>query len=260
MPDDFLTREWAVSSSQVLEDMGAYLQPFCTPVVKAFQTHGELIGSGAYVEVRDQTFVLTNEHVATKFDGPERPAHQFFKQKQPRLITGRFEQNPPPVDAALMPVNNAAWQTRGQAKSFVIDQICNRHAPFTGEMLVILGFSQERSKQFFSTLSTPGLCYICCEMKPIDNYDTQFVFDVDFRPDFCENMSSSHPLPKAHGLSGSVVWNTGFIQSRTNGVKWTPDLAMVTGQVCRWVEDQGRVVATRSEHIKPWLTNIRPHL
>lgn len=234
-----------------------YIKPFCTPVAKAIEDYGELVGSGTYTRVQNRTFILTNQHVANSYRINGQPAHRLLGKNKPHLITGHYGQLNSPIDIALMPVSREAWSSNHSSKFLTLDMMCEKHSPTRGEMLVFLGFTGQRSKFLYGTLATPATGNLRCDVTSLGP-DTKYLFDLDYHPERTERVVGNRPLPVPNGLSGSAVWNTGFIESRIAGTQWAPNLAMVTGVVCLWSEAHGCLRATRCEHIKPWLTITQP--
>jgi hypothetical protein len=60
-------------------------------------------------------------------------------------------------------------------------------------------------------------------------------------------------LPLPPGLSGSTVWNTGFVAARIAGVPWTSALAKVTGVIWGWSSAHACLIATRAEFVRSFL-------
>jgi hypothetical protein len=60
-------------------------------------------------------------------------------------------------------------------------------------------------------------------------------------------------LPHASGMSGSLLWNTKYVESMRDGVEWSPSLARVCGVLRGVVTNPNLVIATRIEAIRPVL-------
>jgi hypothetical protein len=60
-------------------------------------------------------------------------------------------------------------------------------------------------------------------------------------------------LSDPHGLSGALVWNTRRIECLAQNKEWTPDLAQVTGLLCRWDSPTSTVMAVRIEVVLDFL-------
>jgi hypothetical protein len=89
-----------------------------------------------------------------------------------------------------------------------------------------------------------------------DRFNARFHFAIDYKPDLATNVVGSHSLPCPPGMSGSAVWNTGFVESRMAGESWTPESARITGIVWAWPSSSGCIVATRSEYVRSFLLSV----
>ena len=60
-------------------------------------------------------------------------------------------------------------------------------------------------------------------------------------------------LSDPHGLSGSLVWNTRRVECHVQNMEWSPDLAQLTGLLCRWDSPTSTVMAVRIETVLDFL-------
>lgn len=58
-------------------------------------------------------------------------------------------------------------------------------------------------------------------------------------------------------MSGSLVWNTRYLETRESGRNWSPDDAVVTGLLRRWDEKTKTLLVYRVEHVRTWLDTQR---
>ena len=54
----------------------------------------------------------------------------------------------------------------------------------------------------------------------------------------------------ARGLSGSLVWNTRYLEVMKAGGQWTPTDAVVSGMAQRWDDEAETLLIYRVEHIR----------
>jgi hypothetical protein len=66
--------------------------------------------------------------------------------------------------------------------------------------------------------------------------------------------SATHEDP--HGFSGSLVWNTQYVEKSATGAEWSPDDAVITGLLQWHIPERKTVVALRVEHIRTWLSPV----
>jgi hypothetical protein len=136
-----------------------------------------------------------------------------------------------PWDLALLPVNMDAWSDPLNAsKAIEIDQIAIAHAPGQTELLTFNGFSGSNVKFYWNTLFAKGTCYTAreTELPQDDRFSTRYHFGLDYRPDLASIINGNEGFPLPPGLSGSTVWNTGFVEAKMRGVTWTPEFTKVT--------------------------------
>lgn len=55
------------------------------------------------------------------------------------------------------------------------------------------------------------------------------------------------------GFSGSLVWNTRYLEVTASGNQWTPHDSVITGILRRWDTATKTLLALRVEHLRPFL-------
>jgi hypothetical protein len=139
------------------------------------------------------------------------------------------------------------------------------HSGVTGELFFFKGYAAEGSSFHYGHLVTKATSYACQEI-PLppddDRFHNRFHFALDYRPDLATSLGDNNPgLPDPHGFSGSLVWNTRFVELGCNIDTWTPDDAVVTGlvlglaNVCRMPGGNTRRVCT--QHILAGSSSVR---
>ena len=64
-PEPMPRTEWEAHVARVTTEMREYTKKFVTPISRATDDkHGEPHGTGNYIELHAQKFLITNEHVA----------------------------------------------------------------------------------------------------------------------------------------------------------------------------------------------------
>ena len=59
------------------------------------------------------------------------------------------------------------------------------------------------------------------------------------------------------GFSGSLVWNTRYVERMSAGKDWSPEHAVVSGLLVEWNPCTKTIIALRVEHVRSWLeTNV----
>lgn len=252
----FTEDEWNAAMPSVVTSMTDYLRPFRTAIYEDRGDHGVGWGSGSYIRLGDDVFILTNEHVAIAREEGEALAHQFDGQNDIRRIVGDHVAFPAPFDLALLPVDRQAWADETNAsKAIEIDQISVAHATVQTEILTFTGFAGENVTFHFNTLFAESTCYTAREIElPEDQrFSERYHFGLDYRPDLASKIFGNSSLPLPPGFSGSTVWNTGFVAAKIQGFTWTPEMAQVTGVVWGWPSSHACLVATRAEYLRSFL-------
>lgn len=257
----FTEDEWNRAVPQVVKDMTAYLRPYRTPVYEEFGTHGAGWGTGSYLALCNQTFILTNEHVSMVRHSGRKLAYQLDQQEDILRVVGNHLEFPAPLDLALLPVDAARWRDGANGSCAIsIDQIAIAHAPAPTEILTFVGFAGANVAFHFGQLNATGTCYSAREVTlPADDtrFDARYHFGLEYRPDLATNVIGNHGLPLPPGLSGSTVWNTRFVESKMHSIPWTPECAKVTGVVWGWPSGAACLVATRAEYLRSFLLSTR---
>lgn len=108
-------------------------------------------------------------------------------------------------------------------------------------------------------LNSNGTGYLSQEIE--DTGDAQ-IFEMFWEPDktqySCGTTDEARAAVKFEeppGLSGSLVWNTRYLEVTNAGNVWTPEDAVVTGLLRRWKEKTKRLLVWRVEHLRQWLEN-----
>ena len=252
----FSKEEWEAVTPKLTADMTAYLKQYRTPVFIDRGDHGEPWGSGSFVEVGNNRFVLTNEHVARPRRTGERLGVRFDEQDELLCIVGDHSELPWPWDLALLPVTDTAWSTLPHGSSAIrIDQIATAHTPVPTEVFAFAGYAGERTTFVFGTMQFGATTSLAREvsLEPHAEIDSRFHLGLVYLPDRATTVVGDRSLPRPPGLSGSTVWNTCFVEAKAAGLEWSPELAKVAGVVWGWPSGQGVIVATKAEHVRSFL-------
>ena len=260
----FTEAEWNVAILHVVKTMTDYLRPYRTAIYEHKRDeqgseYGEGWGSGSYLCLGDRVFILTNQHVAHIRAVSRVLAYQFDGQHDIRAVAGSHAKYPEPLDLAVLPVDMSAWNARKhKSKAIEAQQISLAHDPVPGELLTFTGFPGETVAFHFNTLFATGACYTAREIElPQDKrFSWRFHFGIDYRPDLATNVIDDKGLPLPPGLSGSTVWNTGFVAAKMADVLWSPDMARVTGVIWGWPSGHACLVATRAEFLRSFLLGV----
>jgi hypothetical protein len=257
IPTPAQRKHWEGLAAQVNGLMKAYTKPFVTPISRVLRDeqdeHGQLVGTGNYIELLSEKHLLTNEHVARALE-QHSLAHQFFGCDDVFRATNPFKAFPLPLDVAVTALDSRVWNHRAHQSAVVPEnKWVLAHGGVEGELFFFKGFAAEGSSFHFNHLITNATSHACQEV-PLpsdDRFHNRFHFALDYRPDLATSIGDNNPgLPDPHGFSGSLVWNTRFVELGCNIQSWSPDDAVVTGLAWGWPSSAACLVATRAEFVR----------
>jgi hypothetical protein len=247
--------QWQQICERVTDEMLDFTRPFVTPLGTQSETNIWLVGTGSYVTLGEQRILLTCEHVAC-----QQPIHyRFFGDDTVFEHQGPWRMDRHPIDAAQAPISYPAWDAVvHQAQAVPTAKFARTHSISEAEELLFFrGFAGENAHYAFGIHQTNGTGYCSQEVK--DSGDAQ-IFEMFWDPQKTRFTTSATSdaraeikFENAEGLSGSLVWNTRFLETRTAGKQWTPDDAVVTGLLRRWDPATKTLLVWRVEHLLAWL-------
>lgn len=243
--------------------MEGYCMPFVSPISHAIsEEEGKLEGTGSYLEVADRRWLISNEHVLRDWE-TRQFTHQLDGCDEVFPLEGRpLATEKHPIDAAIWEIPDEVWQRHPHhAQPIAASRLAEQHAPIPGELLFFCGFPQQRSVFSYQTLVSRATQLVTQECRPptVDDLHPNLVL-VAFSPEHARSVDPSGgvPLSNPPGISGSLLWNTRRLECHQQGRKWSPDMAQVTGMVCRWDSPLSAVQAIRIEVLRDFLARHMP--
>ncbi len=238
--------------ADVVQKMFEHVMPFTTPISKVLEKdYGEHLGSASFFSINDKRYLITNEHVANKLKYSSL-AHQFYKSDCVVRLVNPMCVKEYPCDVAVSKIAEKAWKTcEHKSQAIPIERFLDKHEPVDGELLFMIGYSGDRAAFHFGTLVSPATPYLTQEVDfptNIGNFDCHFA--INYKPDLATSVDgNTRGLPKPHGISGSLVWNTKFVECQQQQKEWYPEYAKVTGIIWGWPSSDACLLATRIEHM-----------
>ena len=242
------------TTNRVCEAMMVEVNGFTSPISKVIDhDYGELEGTGSYVEIDGRRFLVTNEHVAA-CRSLHSLAHQFADCSNVYRTLHPFVCVTYPNDVALCPIDDSIWShSLHNARAIPLSRFASCHAPVDGELLFLCGYSGDTSKFTFGQLNSERLQYLTKQdQMPTTHGDPNFHFAVPYRPDLAtptREAVRSRGLPRPPGWSGTLVWNTRYIEKTQAGEDWCASIAQVTGIVWGWPSSDACLLATKAEYL-----------
>ena len=254
---------WHALNAEAVTAMQNHVFRFVTPISRIMSfNEGRLEGSGSYVRVGKRIYLCTNAHVAeTQRSNPM--GMQFSQNDVVVKGKNKFRLHKYPVDFAKAAVT-AEWKKNSRDRSSAIpfNRFAKKHDPIGFEILFLMGFSQDRS-QFITmqeTLHSRATPFVTQEYprgeepeEVAQYWNSKFHFTLNYNPAKAESVDGTSHLPRAKGLSGSLVWNTRRLEYYFKEKPWKPDVAKVTGIIWGWPEPARALLATRVEHFRGFL-------
>jgi hypothetical protein len=233
--------------------MSAHVEPFSTPISMVLSDkHGKHLGTGYYLQHKDDIYLITNEHVAIKRN-KYKLTYKFHCNCSLFSFNNVTIRVPAPIDVAVIKIDNDIWNgTYHKALAIPLSKFSTKHVPIQNEILFFAGFSGERSYFMIDTLTTRGTPYATYESPfpcGVEGADPMYHFSLFYPPELARSVDGTSSLPDAHGFSGSLVWNTKRIECLHNNIEWSPSMAEVTGIAWGWPKSSDCILATKVEHL-----------
>jgi len=233
-----------VTEQKLLELVAAmrdHVDQFISPICATLEDEtgvqfGKVVGSGTFVSLRGEPWIVTNEHVA-RAQAEHVLAHFRGNDMYAAAIVHGFVCLSPPEDMALARIEPSMLE--GAEKiPLPLDRVATEFSPIEGEVLFVMGYPGKRSH--FSALAgglqTWPLPFATDVAALPEGTDNAMFFALDYPAgDQVVGLDGKRTsLSEPKGLSGSLVWNTRYVQ---RGNAWTPADAVVCGILQLW--DQG---------------------
>lgn len=210
---------------------------------------GRLVGSSTLLSLRDETFLLTAEHVvqAKRKSDYSGLAHTTRQGAPPRVITTPISCAARPRDLALVPLD----VTELDSTPLSIENLATSSTLADRDVLFFHGYPQMLSHTFNSVYSktfpyttTPGT-------SELPWFDPRLHFAIDYAANgIFDGQEKPTDMVNPHGLSGATVWSTGYC---TAGDQWYPSVARIVGVVHTWDQQSQSLVGTRIEAVREFI-------
>ena len=250
--------QWEALCDRIADQMKVHTRPFVTPLVEDVIGRKPHIGTGTYLD-RDGIELLTCEHVACH----DPFHHQFYGHEPLLFLPVNWRVDPYPVDAAIAAVPRTHWASVShKAKPFGMGRFAARHQPVEHEIFFFRGIAGENVSvgAYHSSMILSGYC---SQEKP--GIAASDIFEILWHPagttitrgtspDIAKQVKYDDPA----GFSGSLVWNTRFVEKGCDLSTWTPEDAQATGLLRRWDTSTKTLLVWRVEHLLAWLKACPP--
>jgi len=247
--------EWKQLAGWVADRMKEYTRPYVTPMRTANDYGVRLLGTGSYVAASERRILVTAEHVIR---GKTEVHNQFWGLETVFHVLEPFVFDVP-LDVAFAPIRSEIWNAEPHsALTISFGRFAIKHEPLRDELLFFRGFAGENAYYGFGIHEANATGY--CSQEPHAPPLAPELFEIIWKPEKMEFTSeTSDEMQKKmthadpHGLSGSLVWNTRYVEKCAADEMWRPEDAVVTGLLQRYAAERETVVALKVEHLRAWL-------
>lgn len=257
-------------NERVLSEMRQYMTPYGCGLFSykpddTSDPPGDLEGSGSFIWYNGQHLALTCHHV--EHDAAEKGllmAIAATGEGKGVSVNGQFFGAKLPIDATVTRIKSQDWNAHFTSALCVPQSdFAVKHKPVPQEALCIFGLPADDARAFSGLHVAEGLSLLIDECPPpsgladaVPAFNPKYHFCMPYTPEAVTPvLGETGVLPKAPGLSGSLVWNTRYKEVSEIGKIWTPADARVTGLLWGWHTGSGVLIATRIEHVVKFLSS-----
>lgn len=245
--------EWEALCDVVADQMRFHTRPFVTPLIQDVAGKPPENGTGTYIEHEGHSLV-TCDHVAAHAPF----LHQFYDHQNLIPLSVAWKGDPMPADTSLATIPADHWNSIDhQSRPLGMDRFAPTHRPVDREVFFFRGVAGENVVVGANHSRVISTGY--CSQEPPNSGDGN-IFELLWNPSMTKlSKGTSVEIAKdfkyfdPHGFSGSLVWNTRFVEKGHDLSIWKPEDAKVTGLLRRWDDKTGTLLVWRVEHLLAWL-------
>lgn len=248
-----IEKDWPSLCNIVADSMRFHTRPFVTPLIQDVIGKEPEVGTGTYIDLSGCS-ILTCQHVAIL----EPFLHQFHGGDNFPSLPVKWRDLGIKFDVAVGSIPDSHWRSAPhQAQLLGLERFAPAHRPVDREMLFFRGISGENVTigNFHSRVTPTAYC-----SQEIPGGGDATSFDIHWEPSMMTVTSGTAPEVaevfkhyETGGFSGSLVWNTRFVELGCNLSTWSPNDAVVTGMLHRWDKKTRGLIAWRVEHLREWI-------
>lgn len=242
--------KWKMLCNIVADQMKVFTRPYVNILA------GEKdLGTGTFIE-KDGIKIITCEHVARL----NPVAYYIDGAGSFQLQPGTWRTEPDPKkDVALAPLPDAEWKMASErARPLPTTRFAKHHAAVKDELLFFRGIAGENAN-YVGSFGVDAIVSGYCSQEKHDTGDGE-IFEILWKAGQAAVTSGTDAAARARvlydnpaGFSGSLVWNTRFVELGCDLTTWNPNEAAVTGLLRRFDERTETLLVWRIEHLHEWL-------
>jgi hypothetical protein len=242
--------KWEAMCDCVADQMKVFTRPYVNILA------GEIdLGTGTFIE-KDGVQILTCEHVARLNPA----AHYIDAAGSVQLHPGTWRTEPDPnKEVALAPVPETEWKrVSGRARPLSTSKFAPRYATVKDELFFFRGIAGE-NVNYVGNFGVDAIISGYCSQEKHGTGNSE-ILEILWKAGHATVTSGTDDTVRTRfrnddprGFSGSLVWNTRFVELGCDLSVWTPDKALVTGLLRRFDERTETLLVWRIEHLLQWL-------
>ena len=234
--------------------MAVYTQPSLAAIYGSRNTEkGELVGSGTFLNLHGNPYLLTAAHIALISEKYIGLAHSRSNGFTPSYLTHPYQILDEHLDICLVRIE-ASTLRETAITPLNASKIAKTSSNINNDILFVHGYPGQRSKffTFANGVASKTLPYGTVIGRSVcDWFDERVHFALEYPADnLIDETSSPTTLVIPSGLSGSAVWKT---NQHTLSNTWKPDAAEIVGLVHHWDQTAQSLIATRIEVIRDFM-------
>jgi len=156
MCEDITEKKWAAQVQRVHSQMASYVQPYLASISRTYDNiHAQHHGSGVYLELNSDRYLLTCEHVVrTGYENGNRITHLPKANSYYHSFPTEWRAVPFPVDLAINHIVPDFW-SQSDRQFLPLSRIAETHDVTPNELLMLCGYRGRR----LNLLYIPAPCY-----------------------------------------------------------------------------------------------------
>jgi hypothetical protein len=244
--------EWISKCDAVTDLMKVYTRPYVAILASCAGKPTE-IGTGTFIENAGVN-ILTCAHVA-KFN-----PSAYCGGGQTEVRPGIWCADPvDSIDTAFAPLGDSEWALIAEdARPLSMSKFATLHHAVPREVFFFRGIADQNAN-----LSAFGADVIFTGYNSQEKPDTgdEYIFEMLWCPKNATvtsgtdiEVGSRFRYNNPAGFSGSLVWNTRFVELGCDLSRWRPEEAVITGLLRRYDPDTKTLLVWRVEHLLKWLS------
>lgn len=255
MTDQAAKARWKAMCNIVADHMKIFTRPYVNILAGGAAGRYTDIGTGTFLE-KSGVKIITCEHVTRLNPSVYFIDIQGSLQIEPNFWCVDRDVN---KDVALGSILADEWGAMyPRARPLSMSKFAQRHATVDKEVLFFRGIAGE-NVDYIGNFGVDAILSGYFSQEKSRTGDSE-IFEILWNPAEVTLTTGTSDAVAARveynipaGFSGSLVWNTRFVELGCDFQRWSPEEAVVTGLLRRFDDKTNTLLAWRVEHLHSWL-------